>query len=76
MTTLSKDENRWRAEDDARTMAHYEEIMANSARKKAAIGAAKSMASDLNKRANAMNRVAGTKSTKSTESSTTTKRKK
>ena len=73
MSTLSKDEERWRAEDDARTMAHYEEIMADSARKKAAIGAAKSMASDLNKRANAMNSVAGTKSTKS---STTTKRKK
>ena len=73
MPTLSKDEKRWRAEDDARTMAHYEEIMADSARKKAAIGAAKSMTSDLNKRANAMNRVAGTKSTKS---STTTKRKK
>ena len=70
---MSKDEERWRAEDDARTMAHYEEIMGDSARKKAAIGAAKSMASDLNKRANAMNRVAGTKSTKS---STTTKRKK
>ena len=73
MPTLSKDEKRWRAEDDARTMAHYEEIMADSARKKAAIGAAKSMASDLNKRANAMDRVAETKSTKS---STTTKRKK
>ena len=73
MSTLNKDEAQWRAEDDARTMANYEEIMADSARKKAAIGAAKSMASDLNKRANAMNRVAVTKSTKS---STTTKRKK
>lgn len=73
MPTLSKDETQWRAEDDAKTMAHYEEIMADSARKKAAIGAAKSMANDLNKRANAMNRVAGTKSTKSP---TTTKRKK
>lgn len=73
MPTLSKDETQWRAEDDARAMAHYEEIMADSARKKAAIGAAKSMANDLNKRANAMNRVAGTKSIKS---STTTKRKK
>ena len=58
MSTLNKDEAQWRAEDDARTMANYEEIMADSARKKAAIGAAKSMASDLNKRANAMNRVA------------------
>ena len=73
MSTLNKDEAQWRAEDDARTMARYEEIMADSARKKAAIGAAKSMANDLNKRANAMNRVAGTKSTKSP---TTTKRKK
>ena len=73
MSTLNKDEAQWRAEDDARTMANYEEIMADSARKKAAIGAAKSMASDLNKRANAMNRVAVTKSIKS---STTTKRKK
>ena len=73
MSTLNKDEAQWRAEDDARTMANYEEIMADSARKKAAIGAAKSMANDLNKRANAMNRVAVTKSTKSP---TTTKRKK
>ena len=73
MSTLSKDETQWRAEDDARTMAHYEEIMADSARKKAAVEAAKSLASDLNKRVNAMNKVVGTKSTKS---STTTKRKK
>ena len=73
MSTLNKHEAQWRAEDDARTMARYEEIMADSARKKAAIGAAKSLASDLNKCANAMNKVVGTKSTKSP---TTTKRKK
>jgi hypothetical protein len=73
MPTLSKDETQWRVEDDARTMAHYEEIMSDPTRKKAAVEAAKSLASDLNKRANAMNRVAGTKSIKS---STTTKRKK
>ena len=48
-------------------MAAYEEIMADSSRKKAAITAAKSMATDLNKRANAMNKVATAKSsTKST----------
>lgn len=73
MPTLSKDETQWRAEDDARTMAHYEEIMSDPTRKKAAVEAAKSLASDLNKCANAMNKVVGTKSTKS---STTTKRKK
>lgn len=73
MPTLSKDEKKWRAEDDARTMAYYEEIMSDPTRKKAAVEAAKSLASDLNKRVNAMNKVVGTKSTKS---STTTKRKK
>ena len=65
--TISSDEKKWQAESDARTMAAYEEIMADSSRKKAAITAAKSMATDLNKRANAMNKVATAKlSTKST----------
>ena len=45
-------------------MARYEEIMSDSARRNAAIKAAKEKASDLNKRANAMNKVAGTKSRK------------
>ena len=60
--TISSDEKRWQADCDADTMARYEEIMADSARKKAAIAAAKSKAVDLNKRASAMNRVATTKS--------------
>lgn len=71
--TISSDEKKWQAESDARTMAAYEEIMADSSRKKAAITAAKSMATDLNKRANAMNKVATAKS--STKSSSSKKRK-
>lgn len=57
---ISADEARWRAESDAHTMAEYEAIMGDSSRRNAAIKAAKSQAADLNKRAAAMNRVAGT----------------
>ena len=59
--SMSADEKRWQAESDAETMARYEEIMGNSARRRAAISAAKSKATDLNKRASVMSRVAGTK---------------
>lgn len=62
---MSQDEKRWQAEDDARTMARYEEIIADSSRKKAAIAEAKKQASDLNKRASIMNKVASNKSSKS-----------
>ena len=64
MKNLVKSDAQWQAESDARTMAEYENIMQDSKRKNAAIKAAKSMASDLNKRANAMNKVAGSKTTK------------
>ena len=62
MVKISNDEKKWQAEDDARTMAQYEEIMADSARRARAVKAAKDMASDLNKRASAMNKVASNKS--------------
>lgn len=58
---MSADEKRWQAESDAETMARYEEIMGDASRRRAAINAAKMKASDLNKRANAMTKVAGTK---------------
>lgn len=58
------DEKGWQAECDADTMARYEEIMADSQRRNAAIKAAKERAADLNKRASAMSRVASTKTTK------------
>lgn len=59
--TMSADEARWRAEEDARTMARYEEIMSDTKRRTAAVKEAKRQAEDLNKRANVMTRVAGTK---------------
>lgn len=58
MSKISANEKKWQAEEDAYTMARYEEIMADSARRSAAIKAAKEKASDLNKRASAMNKVA------------------
>lgn len=61
---LSADEKRWRAESDAETMARYEEIMADKTRRTAAIKAARDKASDLSKRATAMNKVAGSKPSK------------
>lgn len=64
MAKMNEDQKRWQAESDAETMARYEEIMADSARRKAAVSMAKKRADELTKRANAMNRVAGTKSKK------------
>ena len=64
MSKISSNEKKWQAEEDAYTMARYEEIMSDSSRRNAAIKAAKEKASDLNKRANAMNKVASTKSRK------------
>lgn len=58
---LSADEKKWRAESDARTMAEYQSIMSDSKRKAAAIKAAKSLAGDLTKRAQAMQFAAGGK---------------
>lgn len=61
---MNADELRWRAETDADTMARYEEIMADNARRSAAIRSARTRAADLTKRANAMSRVASTKKRK------------
>lgn len=59
---MSADERRWRAESDADTMARYEEIMADRARRTAAVKAAQARADALNRQAAVMNRVAGAKS--------------
>ena len=61
MAKITNEQKRWQAESDAETMARYEEIMADASRKRAAISMAKQKASELNKRAEAMNRVAGTR---------------
>ena len=54
-------EMKWRAEDDARIMMQYEEIMRDKGRKSRAIKEAQLQANDLQKRANAMKSVANKK---------------
>ena len=61
---MNAEQLRWQAESDADTMARYEEIMADKKRRNAAVKMAKEKASDLNKKASAMNRVANSKSKK------------
>lgn len=63
---LSANEKKWQAESDAYTLAQYQEIMEDKARRTAAIKAAKAKADDLTKRATAMQSAAGMKPTKST----------
>ena len=58
---LSSNEKRWQAEEDARTMARYQEIMSDSKRKAAAVAQAKQEAANLQKRANAMKLASGGK---------------
>lgn len=61
MASMSKREQQWRAEDDARVMAQYQEILGDKARMGRAIKVAKQQAADLSKRASAMQNVARTK---------------
>ena len=61
ITKMSKEEQNWRAEEDARTMAAYQEILGDKARMGRAIKVAKRQAQDLSKRAEAMNNVARTR---------------
>ena len=49
-----KNELQWQAEDDARTMARYQEIISDKARLKRATTAARKETANLTKRANAM----------------------
>ena len=49
-----KSELQWQAEDDARTMARYQEIISDKARLKRATTAARKEVANLTKRANAM----------------------
>lgn len=58
----SKQELQWQAEDDARTMARYQEIMSDTKRMNRAIKAAQQEANNLEKRASAMKAAASTKS--------------
>lgn len=61
MGPSKKQEQQWQAESDARTMAQYQEIMSDNARKNRAIKEANKQAADLTKRANAMKSAANMK---------------
>lgn len=60
-TGKTKQEQQWQAESDASTMAAYQEIINDKARMARAVKVAKAKASDLTKRANAMQSVASFK---------------
>ena len=59
-----KEKQQWQAEDDARVMATYQQIMQDPARKNRAIKEANKQAANLEKRASEMRNAAG-KSSKS-----------
>ena len=59
---LINNNDSWILITESDTMARYEEIMADASRRKAAMSMAKKRADELTKRANAMNRVAKTRS--------------
>lgn len=61
MAISKKQEQQWQAEDDARTMANYQEILGDKARMNRAIKVAQQQAKDLSKRASAMQSVAKTR---------------
>ena len=63
-TKMSKQDQQWQAESDARTMAQYQEILGDRARMSRAIKVAQKQAQDLTRRANAMQTVARTKTSR------------
>ena len=62
MAISKKQEQQWQAEDDARVMATYQEILGDRGRMNRAIKVAERQAKDLSKRASAMKSVAKTRS--------------
>lgn len=54
MAITKKQEQEWQAQEDAHTMARYQEIMQDKSRMSRAIKEANKQAQDLSKRANAM----------------------
>ena len=56
---MSAQERKWQAEDDARTLARYQEIMNDSSRKNRAMKEATRQANDLEKRLKNMRAVGG-----------------
>lgn len=63
MTKISKSELDWRAEDDARILAQYQEILLDKARLSRAKKAATKEVANLSNRLQIMKKVSATKST-------------
>lgn len=63
MTKISKSELDWRAEDDARVLAQYQEILLDKARLSRAKKAATKEVTNLSNRLQIMKKVSATKST-------------
>lgn len=61
MAKTSSIEKNWQIEEDARTLARYQEIMMDAKRKKAAMNKAKQEAANLQKRAEVMQMAGGGK---------------
>lgn len=58
MAISKAQEQKWQAEEDAHTLARYQEILGDKARMGRAVKVAKQQAADLNKRANLMQNAA------------------
>ena len=63
MASKKQEQQMYQAQDDAYTMARYQEIMSDKGRAARAIKVAKQQASNMQKQADAMQKVANTKST-------------
>lgn len=63
MTKISKEELDWRAKDDARVLAQYQEILLDKARLSRAKKAATKEVTNLSNRLQIMKKVSATKST-------------
>lgn len=63
MTKINKEELDWRAEDDARILAQYQEILLDKARLSRAKKAATKEVTNLSNRLQIMKKVSATKST-------------
>lgn len=57
MAKISKMEKQWQAEEDARTLARYQEIMSDKKRRTQAAAQARSQAADYEKRAAALKKI-------------------
>lgn len=67
MERMSAEEIKWRARDDARTLARAEEIKADKERMKLAQAGAREILNEESKRLNGLNKVAGRKTPKTVE---------